>query len=120
MSFADRAPARPIFGRTLGLRLALWYATLFVLGSLTIVLLTYFLTAASLAQRDRQIIEAKLGEYATVYRRGGLRALTDTVRVEQSSAPERLFVRVVDRGSEAIVLSNARGWDPSLLETASL
>jgi signal transduction histidine kinase len=103
-----------------GLRLALWYSTLFVAGSIAIVLLTYGLAAASLAQRDRQIIQQKLGEYATVYARGGLRGLTATVRAEQQTAPERLFVRVIDRGAEAIVLSNAEGWDPATLETASV
>jgi signal transduction histidine kinase len=104
---------RPLF-------LTLWYSTLFVVGSLVIVLLTYVLTSASLAQRDQQIIEAKLGEYAAVYSRGGLRALAATVQAEQRTAPERLFVRVVDRGSEAIVLSDREEWDPSKLETASL
>jgi len=44
---------RPLF---FGLRIALWYATLFVIGSLAIVFLTYYLTAASLTQRDRQIL----------------------------------------------------------------
>ena len=42
-----------------GLRLGLWYATLFVLGAIVIVLLTYYLTSVSLAQRDRQIIQGK-------------------------------------------------------------
>src|SRR5205823_6061369 len=46
--------------------------------------------------------------------------LTDTVRAEQRTAPERLFVRVVDRGTEAIVLSMPDGWDPAQLETGSL
>jgi signal transduction histidine kinase len=73
-----------------------------------------------LTQRDRQILESKLGEYAAVYQRGGLRALTDTVQGEQRTAPERLFVRVVDRGAEAIVLSQPEGWDVARLETASL
>lgn len=36
-----------------GLRIALWYATLFIVGALAIMFLTYRLTAASLAQRDR-------------------------------------------------------------------
>ena len=49
-----------------GLRLALWYATLFVIGAVAIVILTYWVTAASLAQRDEQIIQSKLGEYAVV------------------------------------------------------
>jgi signal transduction histidine kinase len=105
------------YGRPL--TLTLWYATLFVAASLVIVLLTYLLTAASLEQRDEQIINAKVGEYAAVYARGGLGALTATVRAEQRTAPERLFVRVVDRGAEAIVLSDSEGWDVNRLETAS-
>jgi signal transduction histidine kinase len=104
---------RPLF-------LTLWYSTLFVAGSLVIVLLTYVLTASSLEQRDQQIIQAKLGEYSAVYARGGLRSLAATVQAEQRTAPERLFVRVVDSGSEAIVLSDREEWDPSKLETASL
>jgi signal transduction histidine kinase len=106
--------------RPFGLRLALWYATLFVIASTVIFFLTYWLTSASLAQRDQQIIQQKIGEYASAYQRGGLGRLADTVRAEQSTAPERLFVRVVDRGSEAIVLSQPEGWDPSALETASV
>ena len=102
------------------LALTLWYSTLFVVGAIVIVLLTYVLTAASLAQRDQQIIQAKLGEYAAVYSRGGVRALAATVQAEQRTAPERLFVRVVGSGSEAIVLSDREEWDPARLETASL
>ena len=106
--------------RPFGLRLALWYATLFVVASIVIVFLTYWLTSASLAQRDQQIIQQKIGDYAAAYQRGGLGRLADTVRAEQSTAPERLFVRVVDRGAEAIVLSQPEGWEPSALETASV
>lgn len=108
------------YPRPLFLRLGLWYATLFVAGAVAIVYLTYYVTAASLAQRDRQILQSKLGEYATVYRRGGLRALTETVRAEQLTAPERLYVRVVDRGAEALVVSMPGGWNREALETATL
>ncbi len=104
---------RPLF-------LTLWYSALFVTGSLAIVLLTYILTASSLAQRDHQIIQSKLGEYSSVYARGGLRALAATVQAEQRGMPERLFVRVVDRGSEAIVLSDRDEWNPVMLETAAV
>jgi signal transduction histidine kinase len=105
--------------RTFGLRLALWYATLFVSGAIAIVFVTYYLTSTSLAQRDQQIIRGKLGDYAAAYSRGGVRVLAATVRAEQQAAPERLFVRVVDRGVEAVVLSNPDGWDPSKLEIVS-
>ena len=105
--------------RTFGLRLALWYATLFVSGAIAIVFATYYLTASSLAQRDHQIINGKLGDYAAAYLRGGVRVLANTVRAEQQVAPERLFVRVVDRGVESVVLSNNEGWDPKKIEIAS-
>jgi signal transduction histidine kinase len=108
---------RPLF---FGLRIALWYATLFVIGSLAIVFLTYYLTAVSLTQRDRQILQGKLGDYTAAYLRGGINVLANTVRIEQRAAPERLFVRVVDRGVEAVVLSDSDDWDPTRLETASV
>jgi signal transduction histidine kinase len=110
---------RPFFTRTFGLRLALWYATLFVAGAIAIVFLTYYLTALSLAQRDRQLLQGKLREYAAAYARGGVNFLAATVRSEQQGAPERLFVRVVGRGVDAVVLSSPSGWDPERLETAS-
>jgi signal transduction histidine kinase len=119
MSLDNERVSQP-FLPAFGLRLALWYATLFIVGSIVIVLLTYVLAASSIVQRDQQIIQQKLGEYATVYARGGLRALTATVTAEQRTAPERLFVRVVDRGAEALVLSDSEGWDPDRLETASI
>jgi len=119
VSTGQRVPGRSLFP-AFGLRLALWYAALFVGGSVLIVYMTYWLTAASLAQRDRDILQSTLGQYAAVYARGGLRALTDTVQAEQRAAPERLFVRIVDRGQEAIVLSQPEGWVFERLETASL
>ena len=112
----DSRPLFPVFP----LRIGLWYATLFIVASIAVVFVTYWLTAASLAQRDQQILGQKLGDYSAAYQRGGLGALADTVRAEQRTAPERLFVRVVDRGAEALVLSQPEGWDPSALETASV
>src|SRR5262245_22602763 len=104
-----------------GLRLGAWYATLFILGSLAVVLLTYFVTSASLAQRDRQIIDSKLGTYAAAYASGGLEGLTAVVNAEQLTAPERLFVRVRDwRGVQALVLSQPEGWDSGSLETGEI
>lgn len=111
--------SRPLFARAFGYQIAFWYATLFVAGTLAVVTLTYLLTAASLEQRDRQIIQARLGEYAVAYSRGGIAELANTVRAQQSTAPERLFVRVLDHGTEAVVLSQPGGWDPSTLEIAS-
>lgn len=99
-----------------GLRLALWYATLFIVGALAIVLLTYYVTATSLEQRDQQVIQSKLGTYAGTYTNGGLDALVDTVRAEQYTAPERLYVRIFDRFGTVALVQTGENWDPASLE----
>ena len=119
MSSEPEPIRQPFLARVFGLRLALWYSALFVIGAIAIALVTYSLTAISITQRDRQILQSKLGDYAAAYRRGGLRVLAATVNAEQQAAPERLFVRVVDRGLDAVVLSNPEGWELSKLDTAT-
>ena len=105
---ADETPLRaaaPPSGR-FGLRLAFWYAAVFVASSLAIVLLTYTLLASSLAERDRQIVTSTLREYSARYADGGLPALARAVDLEQRSGRhERMFVRVVRGGSETLFVS---------------
>jgi signal transduction histidine kinase len=113
MSFEPRSS----FARAFGLRVALWYAVLFVAGAVAIMWLTYALTSASLERRDQQIITAKLAEYGTIYQRDGLESLIGTVRTEQLTAPERLFVRVLTRNAEAVIAT--QGDEPDTLEIAS-
>ena len=111
---------QPDLSGRFGLRLTMWYASLFIASSFAIVFITYLLTSSSLAQRDHEIIQSKLGEYANVYARGGLPALAATVNAEQRSSRERVFVRVLDGGSETVLLSNAEGWDPAALEVGTV
>jgi heavy metal sensor kinase len=99
-------------GARIGLRLAAWYAIVFVITSLAIVLLTYRLLEASLAERDRQLVNSTLREYSQRYAAGGLRSLADAVEIEQRSGrQERLFVRVVRGSSETLFLSAPYAWD---------
>ena len=44
----------------LGLRLAIWYAAIFVVSSLALIAVTYLLLSTSLRQYDREIIESTL------------------------------------------------------------
>ena len=98
-------------GGRFGLRLALWYAAVFVLSSLSVGLLTYALLGASLAERDRQIVVSTLREYSERYAAGGIRAVARAVDIEQRSGRhERLFVRVVRGGSETLFLSMPPDW----------
>jgi heavy metal sensor kinase len=96
---------------TLALRLALWYAALFLAGSVFVISLTYVLLSASLEQRDHEIIRSTLEEYATEYRRGGLQALERRIASERAGGGrERLFVRVLGRRDEALLVTMPAEW----------
>jgi signal transduction histidine kinase len=100
----NRPEAEP--SARVGLRLASWYAVVFVVTSLAIVLLTYRLLEASLVERDQQLVISTLREYSQRYAEGGLGSLAEAVDIEQRSGrQERLFVRVVRGRSETLFLS---------------
>ncbi|MDA1184160.1 MAG: ATP-binding protein [Acidobacteria bacterium] len=103
----DEAPT----GR-IGLRLASWYAAVFVVTSLATVVLTYTLLASSLTERDREIVLSTLREYSQTYAEGGLRSLARAVETEQRSGQqERLFVRVVRGRAETLFLNMPPAWN---------
>ena len=81
---------------TLGFRLALWYAIVFVASSLALTGLTYFLVDASLRQYDREMIGTALVQYAEAYQAGGVAGLQEEIqRTQATAAPGPLLVRVV-------------------------
>ena len=97
--------------RTLGLRLSLWYATVFVVSTVVLVALTYWLLASALTQRDHALIRATLRDYASRYVSGGVRAVEDAVENEQwTGSQERLFVRVLGPFADALFVSVPPGW----------
>src|SRR6266571_2496191 len=97
--------------RILGLRLSVWYATVFVLSTLVLVAITYALLASSLAKRDHDIIRATLREYASRYELGGLPALQRAVELEErTGSEERLFVRVLGPDADALFVRMPEGW----------
>ena len=100
---------------TLGFRLALWYAGVFIGSSLALIGLTYFLLAATLRQYDREAIESTLIQYAAAYTRGGVEGLVREIRTTQAAAPGPLFVRALGRRRDVIYFSmpeELRRFDP--------
>jgi signal transduction histidine kinase len=109
---------------TLGFRLALWYAVVFVASSLAIVGLTYVLLAASLRQYDRETIQTTIVQFANAYARGGVQALAREINtVQLASEPGPLFVRTVGARQDVVFLSMPEAWrefDLSQLATPAL
>lgn len=91
---------------TLGFRVGLWYALLFVAGSVVLLALTYGLLSSSLKERDHEIVRSTLERYALEYGRGGLGQLIEAVASDRvTGRQEGLFVRVLGRGAEAVFLN---------------
>ncbi|MEO8520090.1 MAG: HAMP domain-containing sensor histidine kinase [Acidobacteriota bacterium] len=109
---------------TLGFRLALWYAVVFVASSLAIVGLTYVLLAATLRQYDRETLQSTIVQFAGAYARGGVDGLASEIRTVQLALdPGPLFVRTVGASRDVVFLSMPDAWrqfDLSQLETPAL
>jgi signal transduction histidine kinase len=108
---------------TLGFRLALWYAAIFVVSSVVLTGLTYLLVAASLRQYDRESIRTALVQYANAYQVGGVAALQEEIqRTQATAAPGPLLVRTVGARQAVTFLSRPEDWrqfDLSRLEVPS-
>jgi len=94
-----------------GLRLAAWYAALFVGSAVVLIALTYLLLASSLRQRDQEIIQSTLEKYASAYEQDGLQGLNDAIRSDRVAGQhETLFVRAIGADAEAIYFSAPEDW----------
>jgi len=72
-------------------RLSLWYALIFAASTAALFVLAYFLVAREFQLKDREIILARLREYAAVYQAGGAAALKMRASSENNPADEKSF-----------------------------
>ena len=86
---------------------SLWYALIFTLSSLALLTLAYYLVAAALGSKDREVLAARLKEAAAVYDGGGVTALRDWA---QGQPPQLLFVRLVDVFNHPVFVSAPKDW----------
>jgi len=102
---------RQRIAQTLGFRLAVYYALIFVASVLTISTFAYLLLERSLVARDHELIQVKLADYTTRYITTGLGGLTDAVGAEQASGgDDRVFVRLVGPNADVLLASMPPSW----------
>jgi signal transduction histidine kinase len=83
------------FWHSLSLRLSLGYAAIFTFSALILFVLIYVLLGAAINQKDRDLVDARLREYATVYQNGGVTALKGWInQVGEAQRQQTFFVRV--------------------------
>ena len=86
MSFGVLKTAR----RNLGVRLGLWYALVFAASSIALLMVAYYLLAGAIGRKDREVLDARLQEYAAIYDDGGLPALHDAMQ-SGNRRPKNIF-----------------------------
>ena len=82
--------------RNIGVRLSLWYALVFTLSSLALLTLAYYVLAAAVGGKDREVLDARLKEVAAVYYAGGSRAVSDWVKNQPPQLRHSLYIRLVN------------------------
>lgn len=102
---------RQRMSRAVGLRVAVWYAGVFIITSAAIGLIAYQLLAISLVRRDHDLLLVRLAEYAGTYERGGLSGVTQAINAERASGSrDSVMVRLVGGGAEVQFFSLPPAW----------
>lgn len=99
------------FRRTISIQLNLWYASIFILSAAALFVLLYALLSVEVDRREREVIVARLKEYAAVYRTGGVPALAAWVQQSERSGKEKgFFVRVLSPRNTVLFTRFPREW----------
>jgi signal transduction histidine kinase len=97
--------------RTIGFRLTLWYAAIFIFSSLALFILAYFFLASSLRQKDHELILSKLKLLEVQYRTGGLGAIRQELKLEQNAGkPNIFFIRLGTPTNRTLFLNLPDQW----------
>lgn len=80
--------------RNIGVRLGLWFAFIFALSCVGLLALAYFVLASAVGNKDREVLQARLREFAAVYETEGLAGLRNAAQQEEGDQ-KTLFIRLV-------------------------
>jgi signal transduction histidine kinase len=96
--------------RDIGLRLSLWYAIIFAASSIALLTLAYYLLALAISGKDREVLDSRLKEAATVYHAAGVRGLQAWVNSQPPQFQHSLFVRLANAYDQVEFVSFPEDW----------
>jgi len=96
---------------SLAFRLGAWYVAIFTFSAVVLFVFFYLLLVATAESKDREMIQARLNECATVYNYGGMSALQDLVnRSAQSDKAKAFFIRMASSRGAVLLLNAPEDW----------
>ena len=96
--------------RQVGFQLGLWYVLLFLLSSVALFALTYWLLSAAIQNRERIVLESKLKIAAGFYENGDVNALRTWVQNQPAKLQKMFFVRLVNAADSVTLVNVPEDW----------
>jgi signal transduction histidine kinase len=97
--------------KKLGVRLTLWYSTIFILSSLILFIVSYVFLSTYIKD-NRDDVELKLKEYLSLSQEGGVAAIERAVGDDQEGNQSTLFfVRILGLADEVVFSSRPELWE---------
>lgn len=102
--------------RSIGAQVALWYSGIFITSCLVLFSLVFVLRTASFEQRDRDSIQKRLQQLATLHHEQGLEGLREYLMLEDRlHGPGYFFARVAGPDNTTLLATNQEAWMGSAL-----
>lgn len=124
MSEGDQKSERkPRFWHTLSFRLNFWHTAIFTASTLSIVALLYVMMSLTIERKDREVLQAKADEFATVFRAGGLAGLQNYVGSQAKTRGGQVqpyFVRLISPLHKINFVAVPDEWVQSNIEEVDL
>src|SRR5687768_1103295 len=90
--------------RRLSVRLTLWHSLLFMISALALLTLDFFLLRNRADATEHYVIESRLNQYVSEYKRGGIEAVRHLATLRRGRAQQAFFVRVGDPNNRTVFL----------------
>jgi signal transduction histidine kinase len=93
--------------RSIGVRLSLWYALVFLVSNAALFAVAYYLLAAAIGSKDRELLDGQLKEAASLYAGGGgAGALRNWVQNQPEQVQNTLLVQLVNSYTRLSMIIN--------------
>jgi signal transduction histidine kinase len=97
--------------KKLGVRLTLWYSTIFIISSVILFIVSYIFLSSSLTD-TREAVQLKLRELLSVAKAGGVAAIQEVASDDpDASRHASFFVRILDSDDKIVFASDPHLWD---------
>src|SRR5215831_1105533 len=95
--------------KSYGFRLVVWYFVIFVIGFLSVSIVSYLFLSSSLRD-NRKAIQTKLEELISLGQRSGVDAIKHAADGQTPSRRTAFFVRILNRENQLVFLNLPRLW----------